>query len=66
MTRPAVSPARRRRILAENLLAYAFLLPAMVILLIFHFAGGFAAIGMSLFKWEIGRASCRERVYSSV
>jgi len=53
MTGPAAGITRRRRILRENLLAYAFLFPAMVILLIFHFAGGFAAVGMSLFKWDI-------------
>jgi multiple sugar transport system permease protein len=53
MTGPAAGVSRRRRILAENLLAYAFLFPAMGILLVFHFAGGFAAVGMSLFKWDI-------------
>ncbi len=53
MTRPAASATRRRRIAAENALAYAFILPAMLILLVFHFAGGFAAVGMSLFKWDI-------------
>lgn len=44
---------RRRRILAENALAYAFLLPAMAILLVFHLLPGFAALVMSLFKWDI-------------
>lgn len=53
MTPVAVRATRRRRILAENLLAYAFLLPAMLILIVFHFAGGFAAVVMSLFKWDI-------------
>ena len=53
MTGPAAGVTRRRRILSENLLAYAFLFPAMGILLVFHFAGGFAAVGMSLFKWDI-------------
>lgn len=53
MARPVAGATRRRRILAENLLAYAFLLPAMVILLVFHFAGGIAAVVMSLFKWDI-------------
>jgi multiple sugar transport system permease protein len=53
MTRPAVGATRRRRILAENLLAYAFLLPAMAVLVVFHFAGGFAAVGMSLLKWDV-------------
>ena len=53
MPRPAVSAARRRRILGENLLAYAFLLPAFAVLLVFHFLPGFAAIYMSLFRWDI-------------
>ena len=53
MPRPAISAARRRRILGENLLAYVFLFPAMAILLIFHFLPGFAAFVMSLFKWDI-------------
>ena len=53
MTRPAIGAARRRRILRENLLAYAFLAPAFLILLVFHFLPGFAAIYMSLFRWDI-------------
>ena len=53
MTRPAVSAARRRRVLGENLLAYAFLLPAFAVLLVFHFLPAFAAIYMSLFRWDI-------------
>jgi multiple sugar transport system permease protein len=53
MTRPAIGAARRRRILRENLLAYAFLFPAMATLLVFHFLPGFAAVVMSLFKWDI-------------
>ena len=53
MTRPAIGAARRRRILAENALAYAFLLPAFLILLVFHFLPAFAAIYMSLFRWDI-------------
>ncbi len=59
MTPGPVRATRRRRILAESLLAYAFLLPAMLILIVFHFAGGFAAIGMSLFKWDIVPGSFR-------
>ena len=59
MTRPASGSLRRRRILAENLLAYAFLLPAVVILLVFHFAGGFVAIYMSLFRWDIVQGAFR-------
>jgi len=53
MARPAAGAARRRRILGENILAYAFLTPAFVVLLIFHFLPGFAAIYMSLFRWDI-------------
>jgi multiple sugar transport system permease protein len=53
MARPAVGTSRRRRVLAENLLAYVFLFPAMAVLLVFHFLPGFAAVGMSLFKWDI-------------
>jgi multiple sugar transport system permease protein len=53
MARPAIGAAHRRRILAENALAYAFLFPAMAILLVFHFLGGLAAVVMSLFKWDI-------------
>ncbi len=53
MTRPAIGAARRRRIIRENLLAYAFLFPAMATLLVFHFLPGFAAVVMSLFKWDI-------------
>ena len=53
MARPAIGTARRRRILGENLLAYAFLFPAMAVLLVFHFLPGFAAVVMSLFKWDI-------------
>jgi len=59
MTRPAISASKRRRIRRENLLAYAFLLPAMAILLIFHFLPGFAAIVMSLFKWDVVPGSFR-------
>jgi multiple sugar transport system permease protein len=53
MARPAIGTSRRRRLLAENLLAYVFLFPAMAVLLVFHFLPGFAAVGMSLFKWDI-------------
>jgi len=59
MARPAVGAARRRRILGENLLAYAFLLPAFVVLLVFHFLPGFAAIYMSLYRWDIVQGSFR-------
>ena len=53
MTRPAIGASKRRRILRENALAYAFLLPAFLVLLVFHFLPGFAAIYMSLFRWDI-------------
>ena len=53
MTRPAIGAARRRRIIGENLLAYAFLLPALAVLLVFHFLPGFAAVVMSFLKWDI-------------
>jgi multiple sugar transport system permease protein len=53
VARPGAGAARRRRILAENLLAYAFIIPAMAILLVFHFLPGVAAVVMSLFKWDI-------------
>jgi multiple sugar transport system permease protein len=59
MARPAVGAARRRRILGENLLAYAFLLPAFLVLLVFHFLPGFAAIYMSLYRWDIVQGSFR-------
>ena len=53
MTRPAVGATRRRRIVQENILAYAFVLPAIVVILIFQFLPGFAAVYMSLFRWDI-------------
>jgi multiple sugar transport system permease protein len=53
VARPGAGAARRRRIRAENLLAYAFIVPAMAILLVFHFLPGVAAVVMSLFKWDI-------------
>ena len=34
-------------------MAYLFLLPAVAVLLVFHFLPAFAAIYMSLFKWDI-------------
>ena len=58
-TGPAVSAARRRRIAGENLLAYLFLLPAFLILLVFHFLPGFAAVYMSLFRWDIVQGTFR-------
>ena len=59
MTRPATGAARRRRILGENVLAYAFVLPAMGVILIFQFLPGFAAVYMSLFRWDIVQGAFR-------
>lgn len=47
------SGTRRRRIVVEHALAYLFLLPAGLVLLMFHFLPAFAAVYMSLFKWDI-------------
>jgi multiple sugar transport system permease protein len=44
---------RRRRALAENLQAYAFVLPALVVLSTFHFLPAVAALGMSTMRWTI-------------
>ena len=44
---------RRRGVVAEHTIAYLLLLPAGLVLLIFHFLPAFAAIYMSLFKWDI-------------
>jgi hypothetical protein len=59
MTRPAAGAARRRRILGENILAYAFVLPAILVILIFQFLPGFAAVYMSLFRWDIVQGAFR-------
>jgi multiple sugar transport system permease protein len=59
MARPAIGATRRRRILTENLLAYALVLPAIVIVLIFQFLPGFAAVYMSLFRWDIVQGAFR-------
>ena len=59
MPRPAIGATRRRRILAENLLAYVLVLPAIVIILIFQFLPGFAAVYMSLFRWDIVQGAFR-------
>jgi multiple sugar transport system permease protein len=52
ITRTA-SAARRRRILLENLQAWLFVLPALVVLGLFHFLPAFAAFGMSLMRWGV-------------
>lgn len=53
--RPAAARAaeRRRRVLVENLEAWAFLLPALVILLAFHFLPIFYAFFVSLRDWDM-------------
>lgn len=48
-----MTTARRRRLLLENVQAYAYILPALVILGIFHFLPGFAALGMSFMRWGV-------------
>lgn len=59
MSRPAIGATRRRRILAENLLAYTFVLPAIAVILVFQFLPGFAAVYMSLFRWDIVQGAFR-------
>ena len=53
MTRAASTPAKRRRILLENLEAWLFVLPALVILSVFHFLPAIAAFGMSFMRWGV-------------
>ncbi|MDX6560193.1 MAG: multiple sugar transport system permease protein [Gaiellales bacterium] len=45
--------SRRRRLLTENLWAYAFLLPAFAVLLVFKVLPAIYAIYISTFKWDI-------------
>lgn len=45
--------ARRRRVLLENLQAWAFLLPAVLILVAFQFAPIFYAVNVSLRDWDL-------------
>jgi len=59
MRRPVIGTARRRRILAENALAYAFVVPAILVVLVFQFLPGFAAIYMSLFRWDVVQGTFR-------
>lgn len=47
------SAARRRRILVENVQAWLFLVPALVVLLVFKVFPALFAIWISLFKWDI-------------
>jgi multiple sugar transport system permease protein len=49
----ASSPVRRRRILFENVQAWAFLFPALLALGVFQFFPAFFAFYISLFRWEI-------------
>lgn len=48
-----MTTAKRRRILFENLQAYLFILPALVVLAIFHFLPGIAALAMSTMRWGV-------------
>lgn len=47
------STVKRRRILFENLQGWAFILPALVILTVFRFLPGIAALVMSTMRWTI-------------
>ncbi len=49
----ATTTAKRRRAIRENLQAYLFILPALLILTVFHFLPGFAALGMSFMRWGV-------------
>jgi ABC-type sugar transport system permease subunit len=50
---PARVAARRRRILIEHAEAYLFIAPALLLLAVFHFLPGIAALGMSLTRWGV-------------
>ena len=45
--------SRRRRVIAENVQAYLFLVPAFAVLLVFKIWPAFFAIYISTFKWDI-------------
>jgi len=45
--------SRRRRILLEHLQAYLFILPAVVLIGVFHILPGFVALGMSFTRWGV-------------
>lgn len=51
--------SRRRRLLAENLWAYAFLLPAFAVLVVFKILPAIYAIYISTFKWDIVQGAFR-------
>lgn len=53
MTSAGPSAARRRRVLVENVQAWLFLVPALVVLLVFKVFPALFAIWISLFKWDI-------------
>ncbi|HUQ42281.1 MAG TPA: sugar ABC transporter permease [Candidatus Limnocylindrales bacterium] len=58
----AVGPraaSRRRRLLAENLWAYLFLLPAFAVLLVFKVLPAIYAVYISTFKWDIIQGAFR-------
>src|SRR5690625_7861950 len=62
------SPERRRRARREALLFGALIAPNLIAIIVFSYYPSLYNIGLSFFEWdfEIGRASCRERVYTTV
>jgi multiple sugar transport system permease protein len=46
-------PSRRRRLLFENIEAYVFLAPALILIGLFHVGPGIAAFVMSLTRWGV-------------
>lgn len=59
MTRDVRIAARRRRVLAENVQAYLFLLPALLVLGVFKVFPSLFAIYISVFKWDIVQGAFR-------
>ena len=51
--------SRRRRLLIENLWAYAFLLPAFAVLFLFKVLPAIYAVYISTFKWDIIQGAFR-------
>jgi multiple sugar transport system permease protein len=54
-----VRASRRRRLPIEAMQAWLFLLPAVVVLGVFHIFPAIAAFYMSLFKWDVVQGSFR-------
>lgn len=50
---PGAQAERRRRVLMQNFQAYAFILPALLVLGVFHILPGAAALVMSTLKWRV-------------